>query len=144
MSQTVEVRVNVPADRETEFYRWFADWREGPQSSDPAGVATPTEPDLESAIAWWKSLKAREAALWSMWVDAAPSMVSAETIVQTLGLESTRAIPGVLAWSGRKGRRVGFPVDWRFRYDSMTGNPIYGLEDERYAALIGQARDALG
>lgn len=140
MTDTVEVRVNVPAEREIEFYRWFADWREG--SGGPAGE-TATDLSLESAIAWWKSLTAREAAIWSMWIDAAPSMVSAASIVQALGLESPRVIPGILAWSGRKGRRVGFGVDWRFRSDPVTGDPIYGLEDAAYAALLGQARDAV-
>lgn len=137
----IEVRVHVPVERETEFYRFFAAWRDAAPEIR-GGDAPRIEASLEPAIAWWKSLTAKESAIWSMWVDASPGMVTADAIVQALELKGPREIPGALAWSSRKGARVGFPVDWRFRNDSSTGDPIYGLEDAEYAALIGRARAA--
>lgn len=143
MASTVEVRVHVPVERETEFYRWFADWRDGIADTGPAAAATPDASGLESATAWWKSLTHTEAAIWNLWVEAAPSLISADQIVQELGLKGPRDIPGALAWSRRKGSRLGFKVVWRFDHDPRTGDPMYGLEDGDYAALIGQARDAV-
>ncbi|MDL9978612.1 hypothetical protein [Microbacterium candidum] len=138
----VEVRVHVPVERETEFYRWFADWRDGKVSGIDEADDRPMEVALEPAIAWWKSLTTKEAAIWSLWISAAPSMVTADAIVDALKLGGPREIPGALAWSGRKGRRVGFDVNWQFRTEPTTGKPIYGLEDVEYAAVLAQARDA--
>ena len=67
-------------------------------------------------------------------------MVAAEKIVAGLDLKSARDIPGVLSWSTRKGQRVGFRVDWRFRTDPVSGQPIYGIEDSAYAGLLQEAR----
>lgn len=142
--ETIEIRVNVPVDRETEFYRWFADWKEGvivPSKGDLAGDVPAADATLESAIAWWKLLTPKESAIWSIWVDAAPSMVTADSIVAALGMNGPRDIPGALAWSNRKGKKVGFDVDWRSRNDPATGASIYGIEDSNYADILRQARD---
>lgn len=146
--QMIEVRVQVPSDRETDFYRWFADWRDGTIvstfSSDPTMEETPEMApgdELEPIVAWWKTLTAKERAIWGMWLNAAPGMVSADEIVAGLGLKSARDIPGVLSWSGRKGRRVGFRAHWEFRIDPVSGQPIYGIENEEYARQLRQARE---
>ncbi|MEO6533830.1 MAG: hypothetical protein ABIO06_09690 [Pseudolysinimonas sp.] len=146
---TIEVRVLVPIERETEFYRWFADWRDGVaerlelRTSDPvAGIADGAP--LAAATDWWKSLTLKERAIWSIWLDAAPSMVQAEEIVASLGLKGARDIPGILSWSGRKGRKAGFAVDWSFRVDPVSGLPIYGIENAGYADLLRQARNLAG
>jgi hypothetical protein len=146
-----EIRVSVPTERVTDFYRWFADWRDGAQSpslsgtskSDPTGGATPAAQTLSAAIDWWNSLKSSERGIWGLWIDAAPSMISADTIVHELGLKGGRDIPGILSWSGRKGYKVGFTVAWRFRNDPETGEPLYGIEDAAYAALLREARDTV-
>lgn len=144
----IEIRVQVPSHRETEFYRWFADWRDGVTVGEPAAAtsedASQAKPrdELDAAVSWWRTLTAKERALWGIWLAAAPSMVTAEDIVAGLGLKGARDIPGVLSWSGRKGRRVGFKVDWRFRTDPVSGQPIYGIEDASYAELVRQARDS--
>lgn len=139
--ETIEIRVNVPIDRETEFYRWFADWKDGATNIDSTSAPDSTGETLRSAVAWWHTLTPQESAIWSIWVDAAPSLVTADEIVGALGLKGRRQIPGALAWSSRKGKKVGFAVDWRFRTDPSTGAPIYGIEDADYAALIRQARE---
>ncbi|WP_194763017.1 hypothetical protein [Microbacterium sp. UFMG61] len=135
---SIEVRVNVPVHREAEFYRWFADWKE---NEKPDAGRSDSTASLDPALAWWRSLTPKEAAIWSIWVDAAPVMVTADAIVQELGLKGSREIPGAIAWSSRKGKKVGFKVDWRYRTDPATGLSIYGLEDVDYAAVIRQARD---
>ena len=81
--EMIEIRVHVPAERETEFYRWFADWRDGAAQHRSRGATTETneqipEDTLPSAVAWWKTLTVKERAVWSLWLDAAPSMVPAE------------------------------------------------------------------
>lgn len=136
----VEVRVHVPVDRETEFYRWFADWRDGAASAGDIGNEGATEATLQPAISWWRLLTPKESAIWSMWIDAAPSMVTADRIVHELDLKSSREIPGALAWSSRKGKRVGFTVDWRFRKEA-TGEAVYGIEDSAYAEMLATARE---
>jgi hypothetical protein len=143
----VEVRVLVPVERETEFYRWFADWREGASNPPLIGTAPATlvmeeegVDQFPAAVAWWKSLTAKERGIWGLWLKASPAMVTADEIVATLGLKGARDIPGILSWSGRKGLKVGFIVDWRFRTDPVSGLPIYGIEDEAYARQLRHAQ----
>ena len=146
--------VPVPTDRVAEFYRWFADWVDGSSvrmlpeadtrnaaesasSGDRAG-----KPELDAATRWWKLLKPREREVFSLWISATPNMLTAAEIVEKLGLNGPRDIPGILSWPGRKGKKVGFDVRWSFRYDPVTEEPIYGLEDVEYAEIIGRARTA--
>lgn len=143
-----EVKVLVPASRVTEFYRWFADWSEG-----TAGESTTKEPVVDSpadqdeaAARFWNSLTRKERDILGTWVDAAPAHLSGQEIVDRLGLESPRVIPGALSWTGRKGEKVGFPVHWAFYTDAITGEAIYGLHDTeqftavQYAQILHQAR----
>jgi hypothetical protein len=145
-----EIKVLVPIERVPEFYRWFADWRDGvtPEvPTQPAASAAPstsgTEPaqELSAAVEWWRSLRPSERAVWGIWIDAAPRMVTADTIVKELNLKGARDIPGILSWSGRKGYKAGFKVVWRFRTDPLSGEPIYGIEDVEYAELLRRARE---
>jgi hypothetical protein len=140
-----EVRVLVPGERLSEFYRWFADWSDGVPSQRIRGDASSATPHSASdafaaAVAWWHLLKSAERRIWGMWIDAAPSLVPADAIVSELGLRGPRDIPGTLSWSKRKGERVGHEVDWRFKYDAVTNEPLYGIEDLEVAALLGEAR----
>ncbi|WFR65835.1 hypothetical protein P9139_11770 [Curtobacterium flaccumfaciens] len=140
-----EVRVLVPAERLSEFYRWFADWSDGvltqhTRGAQPTEVPTSGADTLAAAVAWWNSLKLAERKIWGMWIDAAPALVTAGAIVAQLGLRGPRDIPGTLSWSKRKGDKVGHAVDWRFTYDAVTNEPLYGIEDVEYAALVGKAR----
>lgn len=144
------MRVNVPATRETEFYRWFADWRDGNALGLP-GDSTLTDTsshevtsvadELSAAVAWWRLLRPSERAVWGLWIDAAPKMLKADEIVKSLGLKGPRDIPGILSWVTRKGQKVGFDVAWRFRNDPIDGSPSYGLENVAYADLLSRARD---
>lgn len=140
MSMT-EITVPVPADRVPEFYRWFADWVDG-KVSDPVRpcAAVPAEQDLEAAVRWWNLLKPRERKMFSLWVEAAPRMLTATEIIDKLDLNGPREIAGILSWPGRKGNKAGFNVHWSFRYDPTTEEPIYGIEDAEYADLVGRAR----
>lgn len=147
--------VPVPTDRVAEFYRSFADWIDGSvgltqgaaeaqAAADQASAgAHSAKRDLDAAIQWWKLLKPREREVFSLWIAAAPNMLTATEIVETLGLNGPRDIPGILSWPGRKGRKVGFDVHWSFRYDPVTEEPIYGLEDLAFAEVIGRARTAV-
>ena len=151
-----EIKVLVPRGRTNEFYRWFADWSEG--TDRPAKLAELTKPatvevDVNArtvaAARWWASLKPSERGIWGMWVDAAPKMLSADDIVEQLGLKGARDIPGILSWSGRKGKKVGFHVNWLFEYDAVSGDPMYGLRDVddltvlEYAEVLRQARESV-
>lgn len=148
----LEIKVLVPAERVTAFYRWFADWRDGnpseDRSSDGSAPVPPVDPEARflAAVAWWRSLRPRERAVWGLWIEAAPKLITAEVIVTELGLNGPRDIPGILSWSGRKGKRVGFEVNWRFEYDAVSGVPLYGLcavddlSAVEYANLIRRAR----
>lgn len=148
-----EVRVLVPTARVTEFYRWFADWCDGapsvPQASGTAvSVIPPSDRDslLSAGAAWWRSLRPNERAVWWIWVEKAPKPATASEIVTALELKGPRDIPGILSWSGRKGRKAGFPVAWSFEYDAVTGEPMYGLKEVNgitaleYADLLKRAR----
>lgn len=152
--------VPVPADRVTEFYRWFADWRDGvigtppgpgrgePALGDSVAAVTSgeTEITLEAAVRWWRSLRPNERGIWGLWVEAAPKPLSADEIVEALGLKGPRDIPGSLSWSARKGKKAGFTVNWWFDYDPASGAPLYGLREVggltaiEYADLIRRAR----
>jgi len=138
-----EIKVLVPAERVTEFYRWFADWSDGvaapPQSPPVQPTAAEVDP-LAAGVTWWKSLKRRERAVWSLWIDAAPRLVPASEIAERLQLNDTRVIPGVLSWSTRKGAKAGFRVTWTYSEDPVTDKPVYGIEDTEYAALLRQVR----
>jgi len=149
--------VPVPTDRVAEFYRMFADWVDGstgrvPPAADvpaqskagaaPTG-APPAKPDLDAAIRWWRLLKPREREVFSLWIAAAPKMLTAAEIVDKLGLNGPRDIPGILSWPGRKGHKVGFEVHWSFRHDPVSEEPVYGLEDVEFAEIIGRARTAV-
>lgn len=146
---TTNITVPVPDDRVADFYRWFADWADGrflPEqhiNNDAmrSGSASPSL-DLDSATRWWKLLKPSERAVFSLWIDAAPRMLSAGEIVEKLELNGPRDIPGILSWPGRKGTRAGFDVKWDFRRDPATGEAQYGLENLEYADLLGRARAA--
>lgn len=137
----VEVKVSVPVERETDFYRWFADWRDRAAAQVRAEVSGQrVSADPTAAAAWWGLLTQKERAIWSLWSRSSPAMVPASRIVEELGLGAAREIPGILSWSGRKGKRVGFDVDWRFRTEPMSGEPIYGIEDEAYAAVLREVQ----
>jgi hypothetical protein len=140
---TTDITVPVPADRVPEFYRWFADWVDGKvvDASSPSAEAT-DEPDLSAAVRWWNLLKPRERRIFSLWIDAAPRMLTATEIIKELDLTGPREIAGILSWPGRKGKKAGFGVHWSFRYDAITEEPIYGIEDSEYAELLGRARTA--
>ena len=152
-----EVKVLVPADRVTEFYRWFADWRDGSPAASlarpaaaeqaPTDGATKSEEErLAAAVKWWRSLKPSERGVWGLWIDAAPRLLTADQIVAQLGLNGPRDIPGILSWVTRKGDKVGFKVGWQFETDSGTGSPMYGLCDVdgltaiEYAGLLRRAK----
>lgn len=145
---TTDITVPVPTDRIPEFYRWFADWVDGrvvdaPTLPAPAlASATTTEPDISAAVRWWNLLKPRERKIFSLWIEAAPRMLTATEIIAQLELKGPREIAGILSWPGRKGDKVGFEVHWSFRYDPTTEEPIYGIEDTAYAELIRSARAA--
>lgn len=146
MEDMVEVRVNVPMARETEFYRWFADWRDGrlnelwPASPTNGGTSASPKAELTYAVAWWNLLRRNERDLWTLWIDSAPRLLKAKEIVEALELSGPREIPGILSWVGRKGKKVGFKVTWRFTSDPDDGSPTYGIDDPDYAALLKEAR----
>jgi hypothetical protein len=131
--------VPVPTDRVAEFYRWFADWVDG---SPPPRAVEPPPPgeNVEAAVKWWQLLKPREREIFGLWIDIAPKMVTASDIVEKLGLKGPRDIPGILSWPRRKGQKAGFAVQWSFRYDALTEEPIYGIEDAEYADVLRHAR----
>jgi len=154
-----DITVPVPADRVTEFYRWFADWREGTLPTvpttglqeSPAPVVGPevsvdADARFAAAVKWWRSLRPNERGIWGLWIEAAPKLLTADEIVKALGLKGPRDIPGSLSWSDRKGQKVGFKVNWHFEYDPATGAPLYGLRDveelsaDEYADLLRRAR----
>ena len=148
MSDTVEVRVNVPVARETEFYRWFADWRDGAATPtlSASAQATPTAAsgegkELDSAVGWWRLLRPSERAVWGLWIEASPRLLKASEIVEALDQKGPRDIPGILSWVSRKGDKVGFKVDWRFLVDPSDGSATYGVEDVAYADVIRRARE---
>jgi hypothetical protein len=133
--------VPVPSDRVPEFYRWFADWVDGkPLSDGKMSGAAPAERELDTAVRWWNLLKPREREIFGLWAQAAPSMLTASEIIDKLDLNGPRDIPGILSWPGRKGEKAGFEVRWSFRYDPITEEPLYGIEDAEYAELIRRAR----
>lgn len=146
-----EVKVLVPADRMSEFYRWFADWTESlspdPAPNSGAKANKETADLLEAATAWWKSLKVSERSLWSLWIEASPRLLTAQEIVDALSLKGPRDIPGILSWSGRKGDKVGFKVGWSYQEDA-SGQALYGLRRvgslsaEDYADLLRRAKSA--
>lgn len=150
----LEVKVLVPGERLTDFYRWFADWLDGGASAEAFVDASSHEraPELkapalehDAAVRWWRSLKQRERQIWALWIEAAPKPMTAEEIVAALDLSSTREIPGVLSWSGRKGQKAGFEAHWKFEYDP-AGTPLYGLTSVgdtsaiEYAQILRAAR----
>lgn len=151
-----EVKVLVPAERVSDFYRWFADWQGGslPTGSSTTGSASSAaalaEEDarLTAASTWWRSLVPKERAVWGLWIDAAPKLLTADEIVSALGLNGHREIPGILSWSGRKGEKAGFQVEWAFERDAETGASRYGLRSVEdlsaveYADLLRRAREA--
>ena len=146
VSDTVEIRVNVPLSRETEFYRWFADWRDGkpgetrPPESDTNRMPTDPVDEVSAATEWWRLLSPKQRALWGLWIDAAPRLLTADEIVQSLSLNGPRDIGPILAWVKRIGKKVEFTVTWEFLYDPFDGSPTYGLRDVRYAELLRDAR----
>ena len=141
---TTDITVPVPTDRVPEFYRWFADWIDngGVGAVPTLPTAAPLVDGLDAAVRWWKLLKPRERQIFRLWVEASPRMLTAGEIVDALGLNGPRDIPGILSWPGRKGHKAGFDVRWNFRYDPTTNDPIYGLESREYADLILRASTA--
>lgn len=138
---TTDITVPVPQDRVPEFYRWFADWVDGSTTHEGGSAAPSDDRDVEGAAArWWLSLGARERQIFSLWIEAAPRMLSAEEIIADMGLNGARDIPGILSWSTRKAAKVGFRAVWRFRRDPLNGTPLYGIEDTTYADLLKRAR----
>lgn len=144
--ETTDITVPVPSERVAEFYRWFGVWMDSPRSPDLSATSesTPDAPlsdqELPTAVTWWRSLKPRERELFGLWIDASPRMLSAKLIVEKMGLKGPRDIPGILSWPSRRGAKAGFRVHWNFRYDPVTEEPIYGIENVTYAELLGSAR----
>lgn len=141
---TTDITVPVPQDRVPEFYRWFADWVDGPNLHETSSAVPHSDPSNveDAAIRWWASLGARERQIFSLWIDAAPRMLTAEEIIEAMNLNGARDIPGILSWPTRKGAKVGFRATWRFRRDPLTDSPLYGIEDVTYADLLRRARSA--
>ena len=146
---TTDITIPVPSDRVAEFYQLVGAWMETPRGGPAAAGAAAdetasdiplSEQDLSAAVTWWKSLKPREREIFGLWVDASPKMLSAKVIVETMKLKGPRDIPGILSWPSRKGTKAGFRVHWNFRYDAVSEEPIYGIEDVAYAKLLDQAR----
>lgn len=141
MPATTDVTVPVPSDRIAEFYRCFATWIDGrPAAPTKEDAPAPEGQELDAAVRWWKLLKPSERKIFGLWIDTAPSMITASEMIDRLGLSGPREIPGILSWTGRKGRKAGFAVRWSFRYDPATQEPLYGIEDRGYAELILEAR----
>lgn len=140
---TTDITIPVPSERVPEFYRWFADWVENPnrELTSTLNQTVNEAPTGDAATRWWKSLKVRERQIFGLWIDAAPKLMSAEQIVEAMGLNGPRDIPGILSWPTRKGDKVGFKVRWNFQRDPVTGAPLYGIEDVAYAERLGAARD---
>lgn len=139
---TTAITVPVPTDRVPEFYRWFADWVDLPNRAVASRQpATEAIDQRTAANRWWSSLTTRERQVFGLWIDSAPTLLSAEQIVNAMDLKSPRDIPGILSWATRKGKKVGFKVTWRFQRDPQTGAALYGIDDTDYATLLGRARD---
>lgn len=142
-----QVTVPVPSDRLSDFYRWFAEWIEGTDSALSAAAPATVQPasahdratDTHAAAAWWRMLKPAQRALWTLWIEASPGLVSAPDIMESLGLNSPSVIPGLLSWAKRNGEKVGFTATWHFRYDH-DGTPLYGIDDLAYATVLREAR----
>lgn len=140
---TTEITVPVPSERVPEFYRWFANWIDDEGSSiAPDFPAVPATDALAAAVRWWKLLKLRERQIFGLWAEASPRMLTSVEIVEALGLNGPRDIPGILSWTSRKGDKVGFGASWNFRSDPITNGSIYGIENADYADLILRARSA--
>lgn len=165
MDAVQEITVPVPVERVSEFYRWFADWSDGAQSrvsmvGAPGGAtlsdaSANDESDdfVEAAARWWRLLNPSERVIWSMWIDAAPGLVSASEIVARLNLRDADSIRGKINRFAGKGEASGFPVGWQSQViDPTTGDRMYGLRDmnlkdhdpglsaHEYAAVLKQAR----
>lgn len=137
---TTDITVPVPEDRVPEFYRWFADWIDKSGGEPEQELPAPPLGDgLDAAMQWWKLLKPRERQIFRLWAEKSPRMLTAGEIVEELGLNGPRDIPGILSWPTRKGRKAGFKVHWNFRYDPTTNDPLYGIESREYADLILRA-----
>jgi hypothetical protein len=127
---------------------------EGSQARRP----TPLHEDelLQRAVDWWRSLSSKERDIVGLWVDAAPNLVAADEIAQTLGLKSTNSIRGHIRRFAEKAERVEFQAGWQSdKRDPLTGQVLYGLRDfgtgayaydrltlsaTEYAALLDRAR----
>ena len=136
------VTVWVPNDQLAAFHAALAAFYSSANHSRTGSPVDSVTPGSQEACdRWWQDLTENERAIWGLWADSAPTLVNSGDIVQQLGLGSVRKIPGVLAWSSRKGAAHGWPVEWTVRDDPRRdGSKLYGITDPAYAAMIHQAR----
>ncbi|MGB3731092.1 hypothetical protein [Microbacterium sp.] len=165
MDAVQQITVPVPAERVSEFYRWFADWCEGAEgqvsiaavrettTSNEGSVIDENDDLVQAGARWWRLLTLSERAIWNMWIDAAPGLVPDSEIVKQLNLRDAGSIRGKINRLAGKGSAAGFPVGWQSHViDPMTGSRMYGLRDmdqkdhdpglaaSEYAAILRKAR----
>ncbi|WP_308467929.1 hypothetical protein [Rathayibacter soli] len=171
-NKDVQVTVPVPVDRVSNFYRWFADWREGgaeaPQVREITVAEASTGPFphtyasdhlVAKAVDWWGRLNQDERNVWRLWINASPELVSDQEMVEKVGLKNTGSIRGKINRVEGKGRLAGFPVGWQSdRVDPISGHRMYGLRDmniydydpkpgitkEEYAAILRKMLETVG
>lgn len=155
------ISVEIPTGTEPAFKKLVAAWVEGTMLSPEGAEARRTPPLhedelLQRAVDWWRSLTNTEREIFGLWVDAAPNLVAAEQIAQTLGLKSTNSIRGHIRRFAEKAEKVEFQAGWQSdKRDPLTGQVLYGLRDfgtgayaydrltltaTEYASLLHRAR----
>ena len=137
----MDLTISIPDDRVDDFHAWYADWTDGklPATFKPY----PIDQKVEAAAAWWDELTSREKEIISLWIEASPRLVGGDTIVDELGLDHQNSIRGILSWTERRGRKVGFDVLWEFTVDRTGPEPLghYGIRSVAYADLVRRGRD---
>lgn len=158
------ITVQIPKGSEAAFGKLVNAWGDAviavtaPNKNSSRPSAHSSTELLSAATAWWRSLNAKERAIWNLWIESAPELVPASRIVSELGLKGTNSIKGVINRMAPKGDKVGFQVGWQsHKTDPITREPLYGVRDFgtgeyvldrlqisglEYARLLQEARSA--
>jgi len=140
----IEIKVQVPEVRVSEFYEMFGKWLAAatvaPRTSNGPRPWSDNDEDAELAQHVWDKLSAPARLLFSVLLDSAGGTFSGEELAKRARIDKGKyGVAGVLAWPGRHCAAVDrtLPLE-------VTAQPDGGSADYRMpapaAAVFAKAR----
>lgn len=142
MEEFEDVTVKVPRARLGEFYTWFGRWlAEADAPGEPATVQ-PWDPetDVQLAADLWTTFPERAKALFGLLMAYPSAQLSGDDLARELDIPNGKyGVAGVLAWPGRRLRRVGRPLP--IDVEASPGGGSYYSMSPRLARLFSEAKE---